>query len=157
VRHLRACAAYIYIRGEYVNERKALQNALNEAYAAGFLGKNACGSGYDFDVTVSSPTSCNIPTDSSRGSVFLTHNNGIVPLRCHLAALHLPLDLGQFTHYTHGGGSCCTNSIFRKMEWSTEERKIKILLCIRSPLPLKADQYHVSVVFSWAHRLKRAQ
>ena len=38
--------------GEYVNERHALERAVNEAYAAGFLGKNACGSGYDFDVNV---------------------------------------------------------------------------------------------------------
>lgn len=38
--------------GEYVNERIALERAVNEAYAAGFLGKNACGSGYDFDVNV---------------------------------------------------------------------------------------------------------
>merc|ERR1712003_148217 len=40
---MRARAAYIYIRGEYVNERHALQKALEEAYAHGFLGRNACG------------------------------------------------------------------------------------------------------------------
>ncbi|TYH09657.1 hypothetical protein ES288_A07G114200v1 [Gossypium darwinii] len=45
-------AAYIYIRGEYVNERKNLEIARNEAYEAGLLGKNACGSGYDFDVHI---------------------------------------------------------------------------------------------------------
>jgi hypothetical protein len=28
--------------------------ALDEAYSAGLLGKNACGSGYDFDIKVSS-------------------------------------------------------------------------------------------------------
>lgn len=49
---MRARAAYIYIRGEYVNERKALERAVSEAYAQGFLGKNACGSGIDFDVNV---------------------------------------------------------------------------------------------------------
>lgn len=27
-----------------------MQLAINEAYKAGFIGKNACGSGYDFDV-----------------------------------------------------------------------------------------------------------
>ena len=27
-----------------------MQQAIHEAYKAGFLGKNACGSGYDFDV-----------------------------------------------------------------------------------------------------------
>lgn len=49
---MRARAGYIYIRGEFVNERKAVQRAIDEAYAAGFLGKNACGSGYDFDLMV---------------------------------------------------------------------------------------------------------
>jgi len=38
--------------GEYVNERKALERALDEAYAKGLLGKNACGSGYDFDLNI---------------------------------------------------------------------------------------------------------
>jgi len=45
-----AQAAYIYIRGEFVNEAKVLQAAIEEAYAAGLIGKNACGSGYDYDV-----------------------------------------------------------------------------------------------------------
>lgn len=47
---MRARAAYIYIRGEYFNEAVVMDEAIHEAYAAGFLGKNACGSGYDFDV-----------------------------------------------------------------------------------------------------------
>ena len=45
-----ACAAYIYIRGEFANEAKVLQAAIDEAYAAGLIGKDACGSGYEFDV-----------------------------------------------------------------------------------------------------------
>jgi len=45
-----ACGAYIYIRGEFANEAKALQAAIDEAYAAGLIGKNACESGYAFDV-----------------------------------------------------------------------------------------------------------
>ncbi|XP_039047194.1 NADH dehydrogenase [ubiquinone] flavoprotein 1, mitochondrial-like [Hibiscus syriacus] len=49
---MRASAAYIYIRGEYVNERKNLERARKEAYEAGLLGKNACASGYDFDVHI---------------------------------------------------------------------------------------------------------
>ena len=49
---MRARAAYIYIRGEYVNERLALERALAECYAAGYLGKNACGTGLDFDVNI---------------------------------------------------------------------------------------------------------
>ncbi|MPS69432.1 MAG: NADH-quinone oxidoreductase subunit NuoF, partial [Novosphingobium sp.] len=47
-----ARAAYIYIRGEYIREAETLFAAREEAYAAGLLGKNACGSGYDFDVFV---------------------------------------------------------------------------------------------------------
>jgi NADH-quinone oxidoreductase subunit F len=45
-----AHAAYIYIRGEFYNEAVALQKAIDEAYEAGLIGKNACGSGYDFDL-----------------------------------------------------------------------------------------------------------
>ncbi len=45
-----AVAGYIYIRGEYIREKEALQAAIDEAYDAGLLGKNACGSGYDFDL-----------------------------------------------------------------------------------------------------------
>jgi len=47
---MRARAAYIYIRGEFFNEAMILDEAIHEAYEAGFLGRNACGSGYDFDV-----------------------------------------------------------------------------------------------------------
>jgi len=47
-----ARAGYIYIRGEFYNEASNLQVAIKEAYDAGFLGKNACGSGYDFDLFV---------------------------------------------------------------------------------------------------------
>ena len=49
---MRARAAYIYIRGEFIYEAKVLQAAVEEAYAAGLVGKNACKSGYDFDVFV---------------------------------------------------------------------------------------------------------
>jgi len=49
---MRAVAAFIYIRGEYIREAETLLAAVREAYAAGLIGKNACGSGYDFDVVV---------------------------------------------------------------------------------------------------------
>ena len=49
---MRARAAYIYIRGEYIFEAKILEKAVAEAYSAGLLGKNAAKSGYDFDVFV---------------------------------------------------------------------------------------------------------
>ena len=47
-----ARAAYIYIRGEYIREAEVLFAAVREAYDAGLIGKNASGSGYDFDVFV---------------------------------------------------------------------------------------------------------
>ena len=47
---MRAHACYIYIRGEFFNEAVNLQTAIDEAYAAGLIGKNACGSGWDFDL-----------------------------------------------------------------------------------------------------------
>jgi NADH-quinone oxidoreductase subunit F len=49
---MRARAAYIYIRGEYIREAETLFAAVQEAYDAGLLGKNAAKSGYDFDVFV---------------------------------------------------------------------------------------------------------
>ncbi len=45
-----AHACYIYIRGEYIAERHALQRAIDQAYDAGLLGPNAAGSGWDFDL-----------------------------------------------------------------------------------------------------------
>ena len=45
-----ARAGYIYIRGEFYNEASAIQRAIDEAYEAGLVGNNACGSGYDFDL-----------------------------------------------------------------------------------------------------------
>ncbi len=49
---MRAHECYIYLRGEYIFERERLQQAINEAYEAGLIGKNASGSGWDFDVYV---------------------------------------------------------------------------------------------------------
>jgi NADH-quinone oxidoreductase subunit F len=49
---MRARACYIYIRGEFIREAEVLEKAVAEAYDAGLLGKNACGSGYDFDLFV---------------------------------------------------------------------------------------------------------
>jgi len=49
---MRARACYIYIRGEFIREAEVLEKAVAEAYEAGLLGKNAAGSGYDFDLFV---------------------------------------------------------------------------------------------------------
>ncbi len=45
-----AHSSYIYIRGEYIREREALQRAIDDAYDDGLLGRNAAGSGWDFDL-----------------------------------------------------------------------------------------------------------
>ena len=47
---MNAHTAYIYIRGEFYREAQILQDAIDEAYAAGLLGKNAAKSGWDFDL-----------------------------------------------------------------------------------------------------------
>ena len=44
--------SYIYIRGEYMWVYKILEKAINEARAAGWLGKNILGTGYDLDLYV---------------------------------------------------------------------------------------------------------
>ena len=49
---MRAHVAYIYIRGEFYNESNILQTAIDEAYAAGYIGENACGSGWKFDLFI---------------------------------------------------------------------------------------------------------
>jgi NADH-quinone oxidoreductase subunit F len=47
---INAHTCYIYIRGEFYNEASNMQQAIDEAYAYGLLGKNAAGSGWDCDV-----------------------------------------------------------------------------------------------------------
>ena len=44
--------AYIYIRGEYTTQIKVLQQAIDEAYAAGYLGDTVAGHDFRVDVTV---------------------------------------------------------------------------------------------------------
>ncbi len=48
---MRAHAAYIYVRGEFIREREALQRAVDEAYAAKLIGKDNI-FGYPFDCYV---------------------------------------------------------------------------------------------------------
>ncbi|HEX8125532.1 MAG TPA: NADH-quinone oxidoreductase subunit NuoF [Allosphingosinicella sp.] len=49
---MRARAGYIYIRGEFIREAQVLEAAVQQAYDAGLLGRNAAKSGYDFDLFV---------------------------------------------------------------------------------------------------------
>jgi NADH-quinone oxidoreductase subunit F len=46
--------AYIYIRGEFTEGIRVLTRALQEAYAAGYLGKNILGTGVDVELTLHS-------------------------------------------------------------------------------------------------------
>jgi len=43
---------FVYIRGEYVQPWRVFSAAVQEAYAAGLLGKNIQGSGFDFDIVI---------------------------------------------------------------------------------------------------------
>jgi NADH-quinone oxidoreductase subunit F len=47
-----AKVAYIYIRGEFFYGTQVLEQALSEAYLAGYLGKNILGKGIDVDVYI---------------------------------------------------------------------------------------------------------
>ena len=47
-----AATAYIYIRGEFARSAKILEQAILEAYAKGYLGKNILGSGFSLDMHV---------------------------------------------------------------------------------------------------------
>ena len=49
---IQASKCYIYIRGEYFFEYQQLEKAIKEAYDKNLIGKNACGSGFDFDLYV---------------------------------------------------------------------------------------------------------
>jgi NADH-quinone oxidoreductase subunit F len=49
---MNAHAAYIYIRGEFVEEANRLDAAIDEAREAGLIGPNACGTGWDFECYV---------------------------------------------------------------------------------------------------------
>ena len=45
-----ANACYIYIRGEYYTEASNLQKAIDEAYENNLIGKNACGTNWNYDI-----------------------------------------------------------------------------------------------------------
>lgn len=45
----RTTAAYIYLRGEFTEQFHILQTALDEAYAAGYFGRNILGRGYNLE------------------------------------------------------------------------------------------------------------
>ncbi len=45
----RTTVAYVYMRGEFTEQFHILQHAIDEAYAAGYFGKNILGTGYDLE------------------------------------------------------------------------------------------------------------
>jgi NADH-quinone oxidoreductase subunit F len=49
---IEAHTAFIYCRGEFAAAARRLQQAVDQAYAKGFLGKNIFGSGYDLDIVI---------------------------------------------------------------------------------------------------------
>ncbi|WP_063063275.1 NADH-quinone oxidoreductase subunit NuoF [Nocardia violaceofusca] len=49
---IRSAHAFIYLRGEVVPVLRRLQTAVEEAYAAGYLGRDILGSGFDLDLIV---------------------------------------------------------------------------------------------------------
>lgn len=49
---IRASHAFVYVRGEVVSVLRRLQAAVAEAYAAGYLGKNLLGSGFDLELVI---------------------------------------------------------------------------------------------------------
>ena len=50
-RAMRAHECYVYLRGEYIAEREALEKAVKEAYEAKLIGKDNV-NGWDFDIYV---------------------------------------------------------------------------------------------------------
>ncbi len=82
-----AHAAYIYIRGEFIREREALQAAIDECYDAGLLGRNAAGSGWDFDLYVHSGAGAYICGEETALLESLEGRRGIVRAKPPLPAI----------------------------------------------------------------------
>jgi NADH-quinone oxidoreductase subunit F len=49
---IRASTAFIYVRGEVLHVVRRLQQAVREAYSAGYAGRNILGTGYDLEIIV---------------------------------------------------------------------------------------------------------
>src|SRR3982074_3354325 len=49
---IRAHQCFIYVRGEMLHCNRRLHQAINEAYQAGYLGKDILGSGFDLDIVI---------------------------------------------------------------------------------------------------------
>ena len=62
---IQAHHAFIYIRGEFGLGAERLQQAVDDAYANGFLGKNILGSGFDLELVVHRGAGCYIAGDET--------------------------------------------------------------------------------------------
>lgn len=62
---IQAHHAFIYIRGEFGLGAERLEQAVGDAYANGFLGKDILGSGFDLDVIVHRGAGCYIAGDET--------------------------------------------------------------------------------------------
>ena len=57
--------AFVYVRGEFALGAQRLGQAIRDAYAAGYLGKNILGSGFDLDVVLHRGAGCYIAGDET--------------------------------------------------------------------------------------------
>ncbi|MBI3271878.1 MAG: NADH-quinone oxidoreductase subunit NuoF [Planctomycetes bacterium] len=80
--------AYIYIRGEFTEGAKILQKAIDEAYAKGYFGKNALGSGLDVDVTLHRGAGAYICGEETGLLTSLEGNRGYPKLKPPFPATH---------------------------------------------------------------------
>ena len=100
-----ANVCYVYVRGEYVNERYSLQKAIDEAYDAGFIGKNACQSGWDFDIYVHHGAGAYICGEETALLESLEGKKGMPRLKPTLTAAFMLIEIAQ--------PSYCPNNISR--------------------------------------------
>ena len=91
----RAHSGYIYVRGEYRKLQRRLLLAMDNMRAAGYLGKNIAGSGFDFDIHVISGAGAYV---CGENSALLNSTEGKVG-RPRIKPPHLA-EVGLFLHPT---------------------------------------------------------
>jgi len=78
---MQAVTTYVYVRGEYVYPSRVLEQAIAEAYARGYLGKNILGSGWNHDMYVHMGAGAYICGEESALMTSLEGNRGLPRLR----------------------------------------------------------------------------
>jgi len=111
-----ARTAYIYVRGEYPHSIHALENAIDEARAEGFLGKDICGSGFDCDIWVHPGAGAYICGEETALLTSLEGNRGYPRLRPPFPAVeglwHCPTIVNNVETL-----SCVTHILRRGGDW----------------------------------------